>query len=199
MDDASELLDQALLALSSFVGLVADSTVRGSTWRFLDVGRCLERGIYTTELLRYGSTRVGPRVARLHQLLLDLSDASMTYRTRYMSAARWDRVLDLLALDESHPRSVAFQVAQISDHLTSLGADSAAAVVQVRDRLRQCRAWDLCPSSEEADAAHGSRRLDALLSDVTAVLFELSENLDRTYLSHTLPSQQPSALQRSLP
>ena len=40
--------------LSAFGGLVMESMTRGDGWRFLDIGRRLERAIQMVELLRHG-------------------------------------------------------------------------------------------------------------------------------------------------
>ena len=52
--------------------------------------------------------------------LLELADSSITYRSRYMARPQWLAVLDLLALDESNPRALAFQVKGIADYLERL-------------------------------------------------------------------------------
>ena len=42
------------MTLSAFSGLVMESMTRGHGWRFLDIGRRLERAIQMVELLRHG-------------------------------------------------------------------------------------------------------------------------------------------------
>ena len=44
---AIALLDEAIIMLSAFSGLVMESMTRGHGWRFLDLGRRLERAIET--------------------------------------------------------------------------------------------------------------------------------------------------------
>ena len=49
---AQDLLNHAVITLSAFGGLVMESMTRGDGWRFLDIGRRLERALQMTELLR---------------------------------------------------------------------------------------------------------------------------------------------------
>ena len=51
---ATNLLDHAIITLSAFSGLVMESMTRGHGWRFLDIGRRLERAIQMVDLIRYG-------------------------------------------------------------------------------------------------------------------------------------------------
>src|ERR1039458_10629934 len=53
-------------------------------------------------------------------LLLQIADSSITYRTRYLTTLRTEYVLELLLADEANPRSVAFQVATLLDHVENL-------------------------------------------------------------------------------
>ena len=50
-------------------------------------------------------------------LLLELVDSTMTYRSRYKAMPQLPAVLDLVMADESNPRSLIFQIAEIEEHL----------------------------------------------------------------------------------
>jgi hypothetical protein len=82
--------------------------VRGPAWRFLDMGRRLERALSICRMMRQMGS-VGEEADRL-SLLLDIFDSQITYRSRYLSAPMRDPVLDLLLLDPDNPRSLAWQV-----------------------------------------------------------------------------------------
>src|SRR5262249_58070020 len=86
-------------------------------WRFADMGRRLERGAYLAELLR--NTLVGPHAAleNLLEALLEVGDVSITYRRRYLGSLQLAPVVDLLLLDETNPRSLAFQLAALDAHM----------------------------------------------------------------------------------
>ena len=118
------------MTLSAFSGLLMENTTRGAGWRFLEIGRRLERALQMAELLRAGVAEVPVDAEPCLHLLLQIADSSITYRTRYLSLLRTDLVLQLLLADESNPRSVAFQLAAVVQELDSLGE---------RDDPERCR------------------------------------------------------------
>jgi len=114
IDHVARLLDRCA-ALS---GLAAENMVRGSGWRFLDMGRRLERAIH---ICRLAKTFAGED-ASAHDLnlLLDLCDCQISYRTRYLAGLALAPVRDMLVLEANNPRSLAFQADAILAHLTDL-------------------------------------------------------------------------------
>ncbi len=113
-----ERLRQLNLRLAAFSGLTMESMTRSPGWRFLDMGRRLERALLVIESLsvffeqQENSEQLG--------LLLDIFDSTLTYRTRYRLQPQRGPVLDLLLLDETNPRSLAFQVESLSRHVDQL-------------------------------------------------------------------------------
>ena len=88
-------------------GFVLDGMTRDIGWRFLSIGRRIERLATMCSALRSAIED-----GRDHDLdwLLDLADSIVTYRSRYLAAPEWLPVLDLLVRDDANPRSLAFQV-----------------------------------------------------------------------------------------
>ncbi|CAN7330427.1 circularly permuted type 2 ATP-grasp protein [Bosea sp. LjRoot9] len=119
-----EVADRALKTLAAFSGLSQENMVRGAGWRFLDIGRRLERGIATCRFARHFAETTAQSDGL--DALLDLTDSQITYRSRYMLGASLQPVLDLVMLDPYNPRSVAFQVDRLDieiAHLPSLMED----------------------------------------------------------------------------
>jgi uncharacterized alpha-E superfamily protein len=89
-------------------------------WRFLDMGRRIERGI---NMCRFART-LAHEQATIDDLdlLLDLADCQITYRARYLVGLALPPICDLVLLDPFNPRSLAFQLASLSVHLNSLPA-----------------------------------------------------------------------------
>ena len=85
---------------------------------FYDIGRRIERGINTCRLAR----QFAGKEASAHNLdvLLDLIDSQITYRSRYLTGVALGPVRDMALLDPFNPRSVGFQVASIDDHIATL-------------------------------------------------------------------------------
>lgn len=99
-------------------GLGAEDMVRGPAWRFLDMGRRIERALSLCRLARQ-LEGAGEESDRLNTLL-DIFDSQITYRSRYLSAPLRDPVYDLLLLDPDNPRSLAHQLQAIERHIAAL-------------------------------------------------------------------------------
>lgn len=112
--EADERMRDALRVLSSFAGLAQENMNRLTGWRFLDLGRRIERAIGMARLIaRFASD--DPWAC---DLLLELGDSTLTYRLRYVDVHERVAVTDLLLLDPANPRSVAFQMQKIAEHLS---------------------------------------------------------------------------------
>ena len=104
--------------LAALAGLSAENMGRTASWRFLDLGRRLERAIGVCRLMKMFGLE-GTTADDL-ALLLDLSSSAISYRQRYPTGLAALAVRDLVALDAGNPRSLAFQVAALVEHLNAL-------------------------------------------------------------------------------
>jgi uncharacterized alpha-E superfamily protein len=187
------MLDELVLKLSALSGIVADSMTRGLAWRFLDMGRRLERASGMVLLLHRGLAAPVEREAALLEAVLEAADSGMTYRRRYLNRLEAAPVLDLLLADEGNPRSVIFQVNSLVDHIAGLPRDPTVAVRTPEQRLAlELRAeLQLADIETLATPADGVRAtLVALLDRWTEALPALSDSLSASYLSHAAVSRQ---------
>ena len=113
-----EAADEALKLLSSLSGLAQENMNRVAGWRFLEAGRRIERGVGACRLARSFAGANAP--AEDLDILLDLVDSQITYRSRYLMGVALRPVRDLVLLDPYNPRSLAFQVERLAEHLDSL-------------------------------------------------------------------------------
>ena len=115
MLDRCGSLQRRYAALS---GLSAEHMGRTASWRFHDLGRRVERAIAVVRLVR----TFGLPGASSDDLttLLDLADSQIGYRQRYLTGMARVPVVDLVALDPGNPRSLAFQIERIAEHLADL-------------------------------------------------------------------------------
>jgi uncharacterized circularly permuted ATP-grasp superfamily protein/uncharacterized alpha-E superfamily protein len=183
-----DLLDNAVLTLSAFYGLLMENTTRGFGWRFQEIGRRMERALQTSELLRSSLDSSAAELEPCLQILLQIADSSITYRRRYPTVLQTDRVLELLIADESNPRSVAFQLATLLHQMNrlqenELGAGSANG----RDLV--LKAVNLVRSSSMADISRRDPEgnfsaLENLVREIKATLWELSDALTARYFSN---------------
>ena len=122
-DPAGEPLDRlndALFTLSAFSGLAMESMTRGLGWRFMDMGRRMERGMNQCALIRVGLSGICNPSSSTLAAVLEVFDSIMTYRARYRTVFQPAPVLDLLILDDSNPKSLAFQCVQLAVHADCL-------------------------------------------------------------------------------
>jgi uncharacterized circularly permuted ATP-grasp superfamily protein/uncharacterized alpha-E superfamily protein len=117
-DDATRAMTVLLRKLAGFSGLVHENMYRFAGWRFLEIGRRLERGIQIAGSVAW-CTRKGAPEGSL-DLLLEVGDSVMTHRRRYAVSAGVNSYVDLLVLDPLNPRSVRFQIAELHQQLERL-------------------------------------------------------------------------------
>jgi uncharacterized circularly permuted ATP-grasp superfamily protein/uncharacterized alpha-E superfamily protein len=115
-----QLLNRLAIEFLAFGGVVGESMTRGQAWRFLDLGRRIERGIVMARLIRSTLVLVMPDEANMLDAVLEISDSSLTYRRRYFTNLDIAAVLDLLVADESNPRAIAYQLCSIEQHIAGL-------------------------------------------------------------------------------
>jgi uncharacterized circularly permuted ATP-grasp superfamily protein/uncharacterized alpha-E superfamily protein len=115
MLDRTGTLQRRYAALS---GLAAEHMVRTDSWRFLDLGRRIERGMAIARAARLFG--MGGASADDLSTLLDLADSQISYRQRYLTGLARVPVLDLVALDGNNPRALAYQVRCMTERLREL-------------------------------------------------------------------------------
>ena len=191
---AQDRLNHVIITLSAFAGLVMEGMTRGDGWRFLDIGRRVERALQMAELLRYSLARDSTPEVGVLEAVLDIADSSITYRSRYLTSLQTDLVLDLLLADEANPRSIAFQLAQLQEDVDQLPASHTAIRRPPEARL----ALSLLTGVQLADvrelvregATGPSPALESLFVRLITDLNRLSETLTRAYFSHSPQSRQ---------
>ncbi|MFN4156783.1 MAG: circularly permuted type 2 ATP-grasp protein [Gemmobacter sp.] len=122
-DDAARGLSVLLRRVAGLAGLVHENMYRSTGWRFLTMGRALERAdAMAAAIARFAAT--GAPEGSL-DLLVELGDSVMTHRRRFPVGVGRDTVVDLLALDDDNPRSILWQLAELQAQIARLpGAGS---------------------------------------------------------------------------
>jgi uncharacterized circularly permuted ATP-grasp superfamily protein/uncharacterized alpha-E superfamily protein len=110
-------LDKTIVGMTTLSGFALDSMTRDTGFRFLSIGRRLERLCFMTRAISVACNE--GRDSGL-TWLLELCDSVLTYRSRYMAQPEWLPVMDLLIRDPSNPRSVMFQAKGIHDYLAHI-------------------------------------------------------------------------------
>jgi uncharacterized alpha-E superfamily protein len=117
-DDAAHAMTILLRKLAGFAGLVHENMYRFTGWRFLSIGRHLERALHMTRLLAHFSGPDAPDGSL--DMMLEIGDSVMTHRRRYNVNTARLTVNDLLALDPLNPRSILFQLNEIRTEVEKL-------------------------------------------------------------------------------
>lgn len=117
-DDAARAMGVLLRKITGFSGLVHENMHRFTGWRFLTIGRSLERALYTVANLRALADPDAPDGAL--DLAVEVGDSVMTHRRRYAVSTNRETVVDLLALDTMNPRSVLYQLTEVKEHVATL-------------------------------------------------------------------------------
>jgi len=183
-----------------------ESMTRGHGWRFLDMGRKIERTAHTVGLLHWTLTPTpapgakeetghAPWESNLLDALLEIADSSMTYRARYYTTLQPLAVLDVLMADETNPRSLDFQLSHLADLYQKLPRHLPVDLKAMRGALALLRSFDLrklkypLPGVAATNASDGLSRLANFLLELGRLLPSWSNNLSSRYFSHarTLP------------
>ena len=169
-------LDRVVASMMTLSGFVLDGMTRNLGWRFLSLGRRIERLANLCAALR-----VATGVGRSHGLdwLLELADSTLTYRSRYSAGPEWMAVLDLLVRDEGNPRSVAFQLKGLQEFVAKLEATNGKfagdVLAPVQASLQALTPLDLAPESPA---------LALLLDQAQRAAYLAAEELTLKFFSH---------------
>lgn len=169
-------LDRALTAMVTLSGYVLDGMTRGTGWRFLSMGRRIERLSNCCAALQV-ATREG--ASQGLEWLLDWADSAVTYRSRYLVAPEWLPVLDLLVRDEAVPRSLAFQLKGLAEYVAKLEASHGRFAGDVI-APGQAALAALTPAELAPDAA----ALGALLDQLQRIAHAVSDEMTLKFFSH---------------
>jgi len=185
----SSKLNSVILTAEAISGLSMENMTRGPLWLFLDTGRRVERAITVVDTMAGALTGAEGEEDVPLDLLLEISDSTMTYRSRYLAAPRLAGVLDLLLADDSNPRSLAFQLEALDAHMDRL-AEQAGGDGFLRPEQRQMTV--LCGIVRtleigvlaEYDRDGGYHDAERLLEAIRTRLWGLSDMLSRQYFTH---------------
>jgi len=194
-----EQLNRLIIDLLAFSGLVAESMTRTLGWRFLDIGRRLERSLHTIMLVRNLLLPLEDREAPVLDAVLEVADCSITYRVRYLNNLQLSAVLDLLITDETNPRSVASQLVLLCDHVDNLPRNPNLPLIGEEQRIALSALTSIRMLSAEK-LAHMNvpserKKLDRMLGRIAMQLPKLSEVISSKYLIHAGLTRQLTEFQ----
>ncbi len=187
---ASEMQDEIedkLSAIATFGGHMHESMTRNYGWYFLDMGRRLERGYNLCDALDalFAVSQSADSDSERLKFILDLADSYITYRSRYRLEPLLPLVLDLLLMDETNPRSLAYQLVGLSAHLQALPMANEGTTMPQERRiaLELQTAVRLASVDELSEVGQDGyrKRLSRLMKRAVAELPNLSDSMSRRY------------------
>lgn len=174
-------LHKLIYNLAAFNGMEMENMTRGTSWRFLELGRRIERGCNLIDMIR-ALVAVDPTSASSMVPLLEYSDSIMTYRRRHFARPHLAGTLDLLLLEPTNPRSLAYQLHAIGEHLPHLPASVGHPPEQEHFR-RLVRVLE----SAELRQTGGGIPFLRVLTTTGRELRALSDILTERFFSHVMP------------
>ncbi len=177
-----QALHRLIFQLAAFSGMEMENMTRGHAWRFLDIGRRLERAINLVSNIR-AILHTANHLAALPPLL-EYTDSAMTYRRRYLARPELPSTLALLLSDVWNPRSLAFQLKVVGQHFTELpgageGRLEQETYAEVAALLVDTDVFGLATREGAA-----SSLLDARLRELHDKICGLSDLISASYFSH---------------
>ena len=113
-DEAARRMVLLLRQASGFTGLVHENMYRFTEWRFLSLGRSVDRLMALASALASLMHPKAPDGAL--DLALEYGDSSISHRRRYAFIPSRLSVIELLALDPLNPRSLIFHLDALKAH-----------------------------------------------------------------------------------
>ncbi|MEC7294750.1 MAG: alpha-E domain-containing protein, partial [Pseudomonadota bacterium] len=181
--------------IAAFFGLCNETMPHHYGWRFMDIGRFLDRVLGLLSLLKLTLNAPHSPGLALWEVVLATTDNFTAYRRRYRSELHPEAILDLLLFDETNPRSVGYMLKRLERQMDRLPGSSSPYRNAERRLLIQANAAlhlaDIDRISHLADTPDAQAALEQLLDELIAPLNALSDAISHSHFSHV---EQPRQL-----
>lgn len=191
-----------VLDLAAFFGLCNETMPHHYGWRFLDIGRFIERALGTLGLLKLALLTAHQPGIPLWEVVLSTTDNFTVYRRRYRSQLHPSAILDLLLFDETNPRSVGYMLKRLARQIDKLPSAGSSPYRNLENRLiiQATSALHLVDIDKLADldtSSESKAALTELLDALIAPMAELSNALSHSHFSHVESPRQLVTMQYS--
>lgn len=196
-------LEEIISYLAAFFGLCNETMPHHYGWRFMDIGRLIDRLQSTLEMLRLALVSSSKPGIPLWEVVLASTDNLTTYRRRYRSQLYPIAILDLLLFDETNPRSVGYMLKRLNRQIerlpnqtgTPFRSREARLVIEATSRLHLVAPEAL----SELDTSPAALEVLAhLLTDLMEPITLLSEAISHSHFSHAESPRQLVSVQGSV-
>ncbi|BAU76864.1 circularly permuted type 2 ATP-grasp protein [Metapseudomonas furukawaii] len=189
LGEALEFLNRLLMSLSALSGFALDDMTRDDGWRFLMIGRRIERVQFYAEAIA-GFLEDGSAWDQgALEWLLELGNSTITYRSRYLASPQLIPVLDLLLLHDQNPHALRFQLQALERSLGRLHQEfGAPQEVLLSGLIGRLLAFDLGTLENPLFGNEGLEEvlagLAGLLRDIAQAVAQVSDRLGLRYFAH---------------
>ena len=191
-----EALDPLVTALTALSGLMHESMIRGIGWRFMELGKRIERAQHIISTVRSLMTPIVDEAdqSTLLTALLVSMEVLITYRRRRRQRRGIELGLELVMLDASNPRSLLFQLERLQQLLAELPAadtrgselpDEDRALLEALSGLKLSRLVQLSETT-----ANSREEMDSLLAQLERLLHDFNQAISDKHFDHLTDSQQ---------
>lgn len=195
IDQGRRSVETVITQLAAFFGLCNETMPHHFGWRFMDIGRFLERALATLTLLRFALIDAAHAGESLWEVVLSTTDNATAYRRRYRSELHPAAILDLLLFDETNPRSVGYMFKRLERQIerlpqpsnTPYRSDEARLLIRARSALHLANLELLAKLDDDEQAKDA---LAELLDALTAPLNALSLAIEHSHFSHVETPRQ---------
>ena len=184
-EGASPLPAALRAQLATLESIVGDTLAHDTGWRFLEIGRRIERATQLLFLLRglLARTPAAPSEFRL-QTTLHLAESLFTFRAAFPGSPHSADVLAWLLSDAENPRGLRFQAERIAEHLAALPDELAP---RAAEQLRNV-AFRLTGAARLAESESSDHNVHAYVArfvqDQLTLIGDLHSRLARLYFAH---------------
>lgn len=189
--------EEIVTQLSAFFGLCNETMPHHFGWRFMDIGRFIERVLHTLELLQLALIEAREPGVALWEVVLATTDNVTAYRRRYRSELHPTAILDLLLFDEGNPRSVGYMLKRLCRQIERLPQSEASGTPYRRREQRlilqassTLQLADIDMLSHVHESAEAREALAALFEALLEPLEKLSDAIAHSHFSHVEAPRQ---------
>jgi uncharacterized alpha-E superfamily protein len=189
-------LDHLISGLAAFMGLNMESMTREPGWLMLDAGRRTERALWLIRMMK--SMLVPSYEDLLEHLVLEsflsTHESLITHRRRYRSYLQLQTVLEVLLVDETNPRSLAYQLDRLQRNIARMPRPRLGKRISAEEKLAleaatQLKLADPATLARRPAGEINTRLLD-LLSFIEDRLMRVTDVLNQTYFTHIQGARQ---------
>ncbi|HXZ06983.1 MAG TPA: alpha-E domain-containing protein, partial [Paraburkholderia sp.] len=176
-------LERLNIHLGAVTGAQTDHMTRDDGWRLLSIGRQIDRLEFLCNVLVMAFRSGAIHEQNSFDLVLELFDSTITFRSQFQRCFDVAPLIDLLVLDPDNPRSLAWVAQTLRGRLSKVECGERHTLGELAQIIPDIARWPLRDLCEPG--AHG--RYDALLDRLDAcceALWKLSDRIGERYFNH---------------